>query len=106
MIIFPDNYTQPTGDGYTAGTYNTSSNFTTTVTSDYWSKMEQVGCVFLPLAGFREGIEINGGSANYWSVSTAVSGNAYKMGFQKSLVAVEYTSRYYGCSVRLVRDIK
>ncbi|MCR5366445.1 MAG: hypothetical protein K6E67_09930, partial [Prevotella sp.] len=52
LIIFPDDYTHPDGTGFVAGTYNSYSNFTATVSLAGWALMEAAGCVFLPAAGF------------------------------------------------------
>lgn len=52
MIIFPDNYSHPTGTGFSGGTYNAPSNYTATVDLTGWTKMEAAGAIFLPAAGY------------------------------------------------------
>ena len=74
-------------------------------TSD-WAKMEDVGCVFLPAAGYRYGTSVIyvGSCGNYWSTTYADSYNAYVLGF--GLTNLYSTSSSYcngGNSVRLVR---
>ncbi len=74
-------------------------------TSD-WAKMEDVGCVFLPAAGYRYGTSVVyvGSCGNYWSTIYADSYNAYVLGF--GLTNLYSTGSSYcngGNSVRLVR---
>ena len=62
--------------------------------------------IVLPVAGFRYcpgdviGVGVYGG---FWSSSPFDSDNAWGLGFGSSEVTMEYYSRYYGLSVRLVR---
>lgn len=115
IILFPDNYIHPANvtdlDG---ATFNTSSDFSTTVSIANWEKMEALGAVFLPMAGYRffyteqnvgcHRIETIYGM--YWTAYTASSTQAnrirfYSFGNPKS----DSDYRYYGMSVRLVKDI-
>lgn len=106
VIIFPDNYTHPSGvtqptninsytSDYTGNSYNTTQ----------WSSMESAGAVFLPAAGYRSGTSINyvGSIGYYWSSTASSASNAYFVYFNSSNgdPSSDY-NRYYGRSVRLV----
>ena len=90
IVIYPDDYT---GAAYTTG-------------SD-WSTFESAGCVFLPAAGNRSGTSVYGfgSSGSYWSSSPNGS-YADQVYFISSYLDPAYHPyRYYGFSVRLVRDV-
>jgi hypothetical protein len=79
--------------------------------SDDWALMEAAGAVFLPAAGVRLGVEFYyaGTDGDYWSSTAAPTsdfGNAYRMSFVSNSLSIgkNKASRYYGLSVRLVRD--
>ena len=91
VVIYPDDYT---------GTVYAGSD---------WSTFEAAGCVFLPAAGDRSGYWVNnaGSQGYYWSSSLVNDYSAYIVYFSSSNLDPAYTwSRYYGCSVRLVRDVQ
>ena len=92
VVIYPDNYT---GEVYSG--------------SD-WATFESAGCVFLPAAGYRYGSGVgNAGTyGGYWSATPNGTYYAYYVYFNKSgsLSPAENYSRYYGCSIRLVRQVE
>ena len=111
VILFPDTYTHP--DGVTAptgvnATGNTGWNGNSYTVAD-WTKMESAGCVFLPAAGYRTGssVSFDGTIGFYWSATSYGSNNAYDVNFNSGDLnpANENTTRYYGFSVRLVRQV-
>lgn len=110
IILFPDNYTHPSGTGYIAGTYNAASNYTTAVTFEFWMQMENAGCVFLPAAGKRKDTTVDevGSLGVYWSSTAYGIYYAYSLYFNSSsmLPARVYGDRYFGYSVRLVRNVE
>ena len=62
--------------------------------------------IFLPAAGCRRVTEVDGvgvGGA-YWSSTYVNEDAAYNMNFCDVIIYVGYIYRYYGLSVRLVRD--
>ena len=75
-----------------------------------WAKMEAAGCVFLPTAGYREETSVSGvGSYGfYWSSTCHYYYSAFSMYFNSSNIHIPCGSlfRYYGNSVRLVKDVK
>lgn len=110
LILLPDNWTLPTGVAFTYGIDGLSQNIKTYSTSD-WSKMEANGAVFLPSAGYRDGTDVYyvGSVGYYWSSSAHEDYNAYFLSFSifyNYTVEIRRYNRYYGSSVRLVRDVE
>lgn len=107
LIIFPDGYTGGSPAGVTWGTINAKSDFETTCTSAGWTALEAAGCVFLPVAGYRDASTVKeaGVGAGYWSSSSSTAPYAFALYFESDYMTIQYGgSRKYGFSVRLVRD--
>ena len=114
LILFPDGGTF-TADEFTAipstkSVFNDMDYRTTTCTLEQWAALETKGCVFLPAAGIRytNVNDINSVGA-YWSSTAADNTNAYYgYVFQSSQFTTsrESTSRRYGLSVRLVKNVE
>ena len=123
-ILLPDNWVLPTGASFTASTtkglvdydqsgyyYNgNNNNFShNTYTSEQWAVMEEAGAVFLPAAGYRLGADVSyvGTFGNYWSAThDNYASRAYLLSFGSSgLDPRSASNRFFGRSVRLVRDI-
>jgi len=84
------------GDDFTLNTY----------TTEEWTQMESMGAVFLPMSGYRLGLNLyettNQGS--YWSAKPKDSGYGYCLYFTYSnLYPYTALSRSAGCCVRLVK---
>ena len=114
LIIFPDNYVHPDGGGTLTG-LNTGKSSWTEFTKANWTAMEAAGAIFLPAAGYRDGVSVASvaSEGDYWSASSATTSNdrAYRVLFNYSGGTGDYsasnsTPRYYGYSVRLVRDLQ
>ena len=112
VILFPDNYAHPAGVTVTVSNaaYNTGDKDYTTFTVDAsnWVTMQSEGCVFLPVAGYRNGtsLYVVGSQGYYWS-STANDTDAYYMYFHSGTVnPASSSSRKYGTSVRLVYPVE
>lgn len=116
VIVLSDNFTDPqknNGSSSFVPGNSTTPDWTDNVyTTENWSHMETAGAIFLPVAGRRNGTTYDSTYAAqgfYWS-STASSASAKYMNFYKSSYASLYPSikngRYYGCSVRLVKDVE
>lgn len=90
VVLYPDDYT---GSEYSG--------------SD-WATFEAAGCVFLPAAGYRkyDASAYDVGSLGYyWSSSRNESFSAYYLYFNSGIVGtVSGGVRYFGYSVRLVKD--
>lgn len=119
IILFPDNYVHPTGvyipqhtrcyNALGAGANYYFDNFQPDIQD--WPKMEAAGAVFLPTAGRRQNTAIyNAGTESwYWSSTQYLTKYARAMYFTdntKSSLATDNTYRYFGCSVRLVMDVR
>ncbi len=110
VILFPDNYTHPSGitsPSYINGTANgwSSNNYSSTD----WSAMEAAGAVFLPAAGNRSGTTLSniGSICQYWSSDEYDGTRARLLGFTNINLFTPNTNsiaRSTGCSVRLVMD--
>ena len=110
LILFPDDYVHPSGIMALNNVDNDEGEFDDNVFDvSSWSLMEQSGCVFLPAAGYRYGtgehaVFTVGG--HYWS-SVRNGSTAYSLVFSNAGVRPnDSNSRFYGYSVRLVRDVE
>ena len=110
VILLPDDWSNT----YYAlnSTNTTDADFTTNEisASDWTSKLEANGCVFLPAAGYRDyGTMVKdvGDYGDYWSSTAKDSEYAYDVYFDSYNVGPQYNwERHYGFSVRLVRDVE
>lgn len=108
VILFPDQYTHPTGVAVPSNINDGTSSFAGNVYNvDDWGKMELAGCVFLPAAGTREATTITkvGSECNYWSNYSPAADQAGIMSMTGSELAIDAPSRHYGQAVRLVRTV-
>ena len=110
VILFPDNYThpsgvvQPIGINDVVGTAGWNRN---DYSASDFALMQDAGAVFLPAAGQRIGTSVSGvGSwGDYWSTSWCDNYGALHVDFYDGTVSVNdytYIDRYCGRSVRLV----
>ena len=89
------------------------------VSASQWNLMEQHGAVFLPAAGLRSTEPSSHGSwavlvvrgvgdfGNYWSVTHHSAGNSWGLHFGEGFCGTgNYGRRFFGHSVRLVRDAR
>ena len=110
VILFPDTYTHPGGVTAPASINAADANYSANnYDATAWAKMEAAGCVFLPAAGNRDGSSVSNAGSNgyYWSSSSPNddSSQASCVYFRSNfLIFPSYGYRYYGRSVRLVRD--
>jgi len=111
MLILPDNWTKPSNCTVTPGTGTyTRVTYDATVASgasNAWCDMEAAGAVFLPAVGSRNGVGVNtvGSYGYYWSSSVRSGNYAYIVGFGSGELYPQYDIyRYFGFSVRLVKD--
>ena len=109
IILFPDGVDIASSEVTTAGAVNGTSAWGTQCTAAQWSALAAKGCVFLPAAGFRGGISVYDAGADgyYWSSSDGGSDFAYYVYFHSGyLNPAGSNSRWYGNSVRLVRQVE
>lgn len=106
LIIYPDNFAQPSGV-----TAPEITNFGTeysayTLTSTQWNQVEAAGAVFLPAAGYRVGKETQGTGVDgfYWTASNDGGDYAQRVIFSSGIVGAAGSSgRFDGFAVRLVK---
>lgn len=106
LILLPDEWTLPEGITFTSGLNN--DNFKKyKYTAEEWTKMEENGAVFLPLAGYRRGITILRNNGLYFSSSYSEYGIEH-LKFSESLCnfVASFLSLEVAISVRLVKDVE
>ena len=102
VILLPDNWT--------TSIYALNSHISNTITTADWTDILEVnGAVFLPVAGVRNGTKVHriNDYGIYWSSSFDNGSTPYVRGLGFDTFNISTTSdacRYYGSSVRLVRD--
>lgn len=105
LVLLPDNWSMPAGCSFASGKENGyGQNY---YTAAQWGKMESVGAVFLPAAGYRGGTGVYGvgTGGGYWSSAYNYSDYACSMLFGSDYVNPTYNyDRSGGLSVRLVQD--
>ena len=111
VILVPDDWSASTYALSTTNSIGASYASNIISQSEWTSVLEPAGCVFLPAAGYRSGtsVSIAGFYGLYWSSSCGNSSDAYYVYFGGGgLYAHESYGnyRYYGRSVRLVRDAR
>ena len=104
-MLLPDNY-YDYWDSVADISMNTEFN------PEQWLRMEKIGAVFLPNAGYCQSGSYHENGKNYWtsSASTTPSGmwtkTTYGAYYHTSSSAKENYARYVRFSVRLVQDVK
>ena len=111
IILFPDNW-----DGSLDRTikYKTTGYAGTTCDAEKWATFEKLGCVFLPAANVRSGIELTyPNQGKYWSSTIFTFSNERRGGSldfsntgNVTTSSNNYTVRRLGLSVRLIRDVE
>ena len=103
LILLPDHW--ETSVYELNGTDHSQADYSTNIiTADDWTLLESFGCVFLPAAGYRQGISISqDSSGNYWSASYPGTVLSFSLGNINSQTHIYYST---GCSVRLVYDAR
>ncbi len=111
LVFLPDNWVCPEGVTFKSGFhsewgidyYAQYQAFTT----EQWSKLESAGAVFLPAAGYRNGTYVYDVQyyGYYWSATGRGSYNAHSLSFGSDGAGMININRYYGHSVRLVKDL-
>ena len=111
LILLPDGWSCPDGvtfrsgfhDSYGVDYYAAYQTFT----AAEWSKMEVAGAVFLPAAGGRYGSAVGDVQyyGIYWSATEYDSNLVRYLDFYSDEAGMNDRTRYYGHSVRLVKDL-
>ena len=111
VILFPDNYTHPSGvelpvNINETGAAGWSGN---NYSQDDFALMQAAGVVFLPAAGYRIGTSVScvGTEGSYWSATCRNSDESYRVYFNDiDLYSESWRVRYPGRSVRLVCPVE
>ncbi len=111
LILLPDNWTCPSDVTFKSGTYDGDRciecfGYYQKFGASEWEKLEASGVVFLPISGARfESTILNMlDYGAYWAATDIDPGAAYDFFFTSSRVTIVNNIRYYGQSVRLVRE--
>ena len=109
IVLFPDVFSIPAylpnplaindpGASYAFNNYSIEA----------WTAMENLGCVFLPMAYSRQSNRVDYmDNAYYWSTTHSDCAAAYALRFNTVGINTEYgTERSIGCSVRLVCPVE
>lgn len=118
FILIPDEFVDPmknNGSGAFVGF--SSTGFTKNVyTADDWEKMEAMGAIFLPAAGFNNVNSYGVGTVSnvdsqgdYWSTTNYSTSQALSFQIASSSCRISGNwdrSRRVGCSVRLVKNVE
>ena len=91
------------------GANDETASYNSNVISDSdWSMMQNNGAVFLPAAGYRKKTSIQqvDVTGDYWTRSNKDEVFAYCLEFDEDRGQIGSLGRYYGCSVRLVKDVQ
>ena len=114
LIFLPDNWICPAGVSFKSGFHSEYSveayGQHQTFSADQWSKLESAGAVFLPAAGFRSS-HVNAVQylGYYWSATEFTGNYAGSLDFYSGEARMSNFDRYgrfYGYSVRLVKDLQ
>ena len=107
IILLPDNWNSSTYNLNSTNVFNAvyTSNV---INATIWTTLESAGAIFLPAAGWRSGLTVGGFNemGNYWSSSNRQGdAAAYEVRFFSGMLQNNnYTQRYNGSSVRLVKN--
>ena len=111
LIFLPDTWVCPEGITFKSGFHSEwgvdyYAAYQTFAAAE-WSKLEAAGAVFLPASGGRAGSSVTEMQNNgyYWSATEFTSDYAYYLNFLSGGADMNNNYRYYGLSVRLVKDL-
>ncbi len=96
LVIFPDNYS---GTAFS----NVNDSYAEFTTIENWSTLEEAGCVFLPIAGRRDGGGYISDASYYWSSTRSNETNSYALYIGAGSIDNTTTGRQNGCCIRLVK---
>lgn len=106
LILLPDDWTLPEGLTFKSGMNNNDFK-NCKYTAEEWTKMEENGAVFLPLAGYRRGISVIRNNGMYFSASYSEYGIEH-VKFSETIIKIvaSFSSPEIAISVRLVKDVE
>lgn len=106
LILLPDDWTLPEGLTFKSGMNNNDFR-NCKYTAEEWTKMEENGAVFLPLAGYRRGISVIRNNGMYFSASYSEYGIEH-VKFSETIIKIvaSFSSPEIAISVRLLKDVE
>ncbi len=106
LILLPDDWTLPEGLTFKSGMNNNDFK-NCKYTAEEWTKMEENGAVFLPLAGYRRGISVIRNNGMYFSASYSEYGIEH-VKFSETIIKIvaSFSSPETAISVRLVKYVE
>lgn len=114
LVLFPDEYTHPLGTAF-ANINRTGVTFADggSISLAEWAQLEAAGCVFLPSAGIRTystaRVISDNEKAVYWTTTPSSTSANQAMALYVTDAGVQSSgysrARYFGCAVRLARDV-
>jgi hypothetical protein len=111
LFLLPDNWECPSDITFKIGFHSDYGKdyfaLHQTFTADEWMLMEAAGAIFLPAAGYRyeTSVGLIQEFSCYWSATEYDSDEAHYLFFYADEAKISYDYRYYGISVRLVKDL-
>lgn len=111
LVLLPDTWACPSDITFKPGFHSEYSEEAyaqhQTFTADQWSRLEHAGAVFLPAAGGRDGSDVLVVQAlgYYWSTPLSDGYFSHYLSFNSGEATMQHDIRYYGFSVRLVKDV-
>ena len=113
VILLSDGFVKPSSVIWTPAASGWTTKATNVFDAEQWKVMETAGAVFFPAAGERRGQNVSGvqSCGCYWSSIARSSDSVYFLCFDDFNLNLPQFSdgvntRYFGCSVRLVQDVK
>ena len=108
LIIFPDDFTMPSGITITGVNTASTEYSTNTFTLSQWNTLLTKGAIFLPAGSGRSGetYVTPASYGYYWSSTRGSASTAQYIVISNTNVRTMTNDRYYGMSVRLVMDEK
>ena len=100
LLLMPDDWTKPSGVSFTPDV--TASYSVNTYTEAQWGAVESSGAVFLPAAGYRDGITYHDGVGRYWTCDESKPW-AIEFSADGQGAVIRQEQPHYGFSVRLIR---
>lgn len=111
LVLLPDTWVCPSDVTFKPGFHSEYSEEAygqhQTFTADQWSRLEHAGAIFLPAAGGRDGSDVLVVQAlgYYWSNPLSDGYFSDYLSFNSGEATMQHDIRYYGFSVRLVKDV-
>lgn len=106
LILLPDSWSGISGINIITTAYSYTSN---SYNASQWAQLEAAGAVFLPAAGYREGVTLYnvGTKGRYYSATIYSQDNSYAQIMYFNTLGIDTSRDYrdYGSSVRLVHDL-